>query len=142
MPVWLEKIVVISKMNYSEWASPCVYVKKKDKKIRVCADFSPGVIYCLPHPELAQLSGRKYFFKVDLSSYLQITLNDECSKILAINHRLPFGIKVAPGIFQQAMDMMLRDLHFSIAYLDDILTKCETRKQHLKFIHEMFFKNQ
>ena len=38
-----------------------------------------------------------------------------------LESRLPFGIKVAPGIFQQIMDTLLSDVDFTIAYLDDIL---------------------
>ena len=43
----LEKIGVISKIDYSDWAAPTVYVKKKNKKIRVCTDFSTGLNDCL-----------------------------------------------------------------------------------------------
>ena len=39
----LEKMGVLSKVEYSEWASPTVYVKKKSNEIRVCADFSTGL---------------------------------------------------------------------------------------------------
>ena len=43
----LEKIGVLTKMDYSDWTSPTVYVKKKDNKIRACADFSMGLNDCL-----------------------------------------------------------------------------------------------
>ena len=39
----LQENGVVEKVDYSEWASPTVYVKKKNKKIRVCADFSTGL---------------------------------------------------------------------------------------------------
>ena len=38
----LIKTGVLSRLEYSEWAAPTVYVKKKSKEIRVCADFSIG----------------------------------------------------------------------------------------------------
>ena len=38
---------VISKVDYSDWAAPTVYVKKKNKKIQVCADISTGLNDCL-----------------------------------------------------------------------------------------------
>jgi hypothetical protein len=34
---------------------------------------------------------------------------------------LPFGVKSAPGIFQEFMDNMLAGLPFATAYLDDIV---------------------
>ena len=36
----LEKLGVIEKIDYSSWAAPTVYVKKKDNKIRICTDYS------------------------------------------------------------------------------------------------------
>ena len=72
----LEENRVIKKVDYSEWASPTVYVKKKNNKIRVCADFSTGLNECLrdhtyPLPTLeeifSKLNGGKVFSKIDLS---------------------------------------------------------------------------
>ena len=62
----LENLGVISRIEFSEWASPVVYVKKKNNKIRMCADFSTGLNDCLrnhtnplPSPEdiCASLNG-------------------------------------------------------------------------------------
>ena len=41
----LEKLGVIEKNDYSPWASPTGYVKKKSKK-RVCVDYSTGLNIC------------------------------------------------------------------------------------------------
>ena len=73
---------------------------------------------------------------------MQILVDDESLKLLTINtekgfyrfDRLPLGIKVAPGIFQQVMDTMFSGLEFATAYLDDILIKGENKEvriQHL-----------
>ena len=43
----LEENGVIKKIDYLEWASPTVYMKKKNNKIRVCVDFSTGLNECL-----------------------------------------------------------------------------------------------
>ena len=51
-------------------------------------------------------------------------------------NRLPFEIKVAPGIFQQIMDALLNCLDFVIAYLDDILIKSESQEKHVKEVFE------
>ena len=77
----LVKTSILSKMKFSQWAAPTVYVKKKSKEIRVCADFSTGLNavlrdyhYPLPGPGeiFTKLNGGKIFSKVDLSdAYLQ-----------------------------------------------------------------------
>ena len=113
----LQQKGVLTKTNYSEWASPIIHVKKKNDKIKACTDFSTGLNDCLetyyyplPSPEdiLAKLSGGRVFSKLDLSeAYLQIGVNEECTKYLTIKtlkslyrlNRLPFKIKVALGIF-------------------------------------------
>ena len=109
---YLEKMEVISKVDNSDWAAPTVYVKKKNKKIRVCANFSTRLndslkkhIYPLPSPEdiFSKLNGGKAFSKIDLSkAYLQVKVDKECSKLLAINthkgifklNHFPFGLKM------------------------------------------------
>ena len=49
---------ILSKVEFSEWAAPAVYMRKKSKEIWVCADFSTGLNaalkdyhYPLPSPE-------------------------------------------------------------------------------------------
>lgn len=81
-----------------------------------------------------------FFSKLDLSkAYLQIKVDEECLKILTINthiwlykfNQLPFGIKVAPVIFQQVMGIMLTGLDFTVAYLDNILII--SKKRHNRY---------
>ena len=152
----LQENGVVEKNDYSEWASRTVYVKKKNKKIWVCADFSTGLNDCLmdhsyplPSPEdiFTKLNGGKIFSKIGLSeAYLQVKVSEECSKYLCIiTHlglfrlkRLPFGLKVAPALFQQIMDTMLADLGFAIAYLDDILVKSKNVQEHKEHIRTVF----
>ena len=152
----LEAAGILSKVDYSEWAAPTVYVRKKSKEIRVCADFSTGLNdvlkdhhYPLPNPEdvFTKLNGGKYFSKIDLSeAYLQIPLEEESSKLMCIAthkglykfNRMAFGVKVAPAIFQQVMDTMLNDLDFAIAYLDDILMNSVDKKQHREHVMKVF----
>ena len=43
---WLEKLGVIGKTDYSPCTSPTIYLKKKNNKIRVCADYSTGLNFC------------------------------------------------------------------------------------------------
>ena len=104
---------VLLKVEYSEWATPTVYVKKKSKEIHVCTDFSTGLNaalkdchYHLPCPEdiFAKLNGWKIFSERDLSNaYLQISVEEESSKLLCLRthhglykfETLPFRVKVS-----------------------------------------------
>ena len=142
---------VLSKVDYSDWPAPVVYVKKKSGEIRVCADFSTGLNsaiedhhYLLPSPEeiFTKLNGSRYFLKIDLSeAYPQIHTDDESPKLLCIStHRdlfkyecLPFGVKTAPAVFQQIMDTMIAGLDFATAHVDDILVKSNSIEEHKSF---------
>ena len=152
----LENLGIISGIEFSEWACPVVYVKKKNNKIRTCADFLTGQndclrdhTYYLPSPEdvFASFNGGKIFSKLDLSdAYLQVKVEEECSKLLTINthkglhkfNRLSFGLKVSPRIFQRIMVTMLAGLDLATAYLDDILIKSKDRKTHFEHSIQVF----
>jgi hypothetical protein len=81
----LQEQGVISPVKTSQWAAPIVPVLKKNNKIRICGDYkttvnqaTPSETYPLPTAEqlFANLSGGKYFSKLDLSSaYLQLPLD-------------------------------------------------------------------
>ena len=132
------------------------YVKKKNNKIRVCAVFATGLNECLrdhtyplPTPEeiFSKLNGGKVFSKIDLSeAYLQVKVKEECTKYLTIHihrglyrlRRFPFGLKVAPSLFQQIMDTVLSGLEHAMAYLDDILIKSENFEEHKSHVREVF----
>ena len=156
----MEKAGILSKTDFSDWAAPTVYVRKKSNQIRVCADFSTGLNqtlkdhhYPLPSPEeiFNKLNGGKIFSKIDLSdTYLQIEVEENSFKLLCKNthrglykfNRLAFGVKIAPAIFQQVMDAMLGDLDFATAYLDDILITSKSVTKHRKHIMCVFDKLQ
>lgn len=152
----LQKLDIISPIEYSEWAAPIVAVKRPNGRIRICADYSTGLNSCietnsypLPSPEemFAQLAGSKVFSKIDLSdAYLQIEVDDKSKRFLTINthkglftfNRLPFGVKSAPGIFQQIMDAMLAGLDGTIAYFDDILVHSKDEETHKSILKRLF----
>ena len=57
--------------------------------------------------------------------------------------RMPFGLRNAAQTFQRFIDEVLRDLHFSYTYIDDVLNASSTpeeHKQHLKLVFECFRK--
>ncbi|PIO69207.1 reverse transcriptase [Teladorsagia circumcincta] len=152
----LQEIGVITPVTHSEWAAPIVCVKKSNGKIRVCADFSTALNkalqsfdYPLPTPEdvFASLNGGTVFSQIDLSdAYLQIELSEESKKKAVINthkglfqyNRLPFGIKTAPGIFQQIMNKMVAGLRGVTTYLDDILVCGATEEEHNRNVLSLF----
>ena len=156
----LEKAGILSKTDFSKWAVPTVYVRKKSNQLRVCADFSTGLnqalkdhLYPLPSPEekFNKLNGGKIFSKIDLSdAYYQIEVEENSCKLLCINthrglykfNRLAFGVEVVPAIFQQVMDAMLGNLDFATAYLDDILITSKSVTEHRKHITCIFDKLQ
>ena len=143
----LEQIGVLSKVEYIEWASLTVYVKKKSRDLCLCR-FLHRIEQSIKRLPLSSLEFRrdlcktlwlKIFSKNNLSdAYLQIHVDEEYSKLLCINihwrlykfGRLLFGIKVTPTISQHVIDTMLGGLEFTIAYLDDILTNRQSADPH------------
>jgi hypothetical protein len=64
------------RLSSSPWGCPALFVKKKDRSLRLCVDYRPlNVItiknkYPLPHIHILfdQLAGAKVFPKIDLRS--------------------------------------------------------------------------
>ena len=118
----LEKDGILSKVEYSEWATPIVPVVKRNGSVRVCGDFKVSVNpvlhaepYPLPRIEdiFANLAGGKHFSKLDLrQAYHQMEVTEESKKYLTINthkglyqyNRLVFGVTSCPAIWQRAID--------------------------------------
>ncbi|EGT51773.1 hypothetical protein CAEBREN_12621 [Caenorhabditis brenneri] len=139
---------VLTPVDHSAWAAPVVIVKKKNGSIRMCADYSTGLNdsieqhrHPLPTADdiFTIINGGKYFTQIDLAeAYLQIELSDQAKDLLCINtHKgiyqfqlLPFGVKSAPGIFQQVMDQLINGIEGAAAYLDDIIITGSTIEEH------------
>ena len=95
----------------------------------------------IPLPEdLMRKLGRGYCFsKIDLANaYIQICLSPDSQKKLALSthkgvllqKRLPFGIKSAPGYFQEIMEQLTQNLRGVAVYFDDILVSGDNAKDH------------
>ena len=88
----------------------------------------------------------KYSRKLTCLKHIYKSVDEECTKYLAINthrslfslQRLPFGLKVAPSLFQQIMDTMLVSLNFTMTYQDNILIKSENLEEHKNHVREVF----
>ena len=146
----LEKMGVLEKVNYSQWATPLVVVPKKDGRVRLCGDYKVTLNqaldieqYPLPKPDdlFAALAGGDKFSVLDLSqAYQQLLLDDESRPYVTIKThrglyrytRLPYGIASAPAIFQRVMDTILQGLPGVMCYIDDILVTGANDAEHLK----------
>ena len=86
------------------------------------------------------------FSKLDMSqAYAQLCLDEESKKYTVINtnrglfkySRLSFGISCAPGIFQRAMENLLKDIPGVFCYLDDILITGATETEHNEHLRKV-----
>ena len=148
-------------VQFNDYGTPVVPIKKallsgqKKAKIRVCGDYSVTVNsqlmdhrHPLPLPEdlMRKLGGGYGFTKIDLAdAYNQIMLGPCSQRRLALSthmgvllqKRLPFGIKSAPGYFQQIMDQLTQDLPGVSVYLDDILVSGKDTEDHLNNLRRL-----
>ncbi|XP_055543306.1 uncharacterized protein K02A2.6-like [Wyeomyia smithii] len=143
----LEGLGIITPITYADWAAPIVVVRRPNRSVRICADFSTGLNNALKpnsHPLqlsediFARMANCTIFGHIDLSdAYLQVEVDDESRKLLVINthkglyrfNRLSPGIRTAPGEFQQIMDAILSGIEYACPYLDDILVGGRTRAE-------------
>ena len=126
--------------DFNSYGTPVVPIRKSPlpgqakASIRVCGDYSVTVNLQLedhrqpiPLPEdLMRKLGRGYCFsKIDLANaYNQIYLSPDSQKKLALSthkgvllqKRLPFGIKSAPGYFQEIMEQLTQNLRGVAVY--------------------------
>ena len=140
---------IIEPVQFSEWAAPIVPVCKANGQIRICGDYKVTINrsvvedkYPLPRVNdlYASLAGGETFSKLDLRhAYLQLPLDEGSREYVTINThkglfrytRLPYGISVAPSIFQRALECVLADIPRVCIFLDDILVTGKTREEHV-----------
>ena len=119
----LQESGIIEPVQFSEWAAPILL--KSSGQIRICGDYkvtiNKGVMedkYILPRVNdlYASLTGGETFYKLDMSqAYLQLKLDEASRDYVTINThkwlfrytRLPYGLSVAPSIFQRTMECVL-----------------------------------
>jgi transposase InsO family protein len=148
-------------VQFCDYGTPVVPVRKahtpgKEKpKLRVCGDYSVTVNpqlethrHPMPLPEdlMRKLGGGYGFTKIDLAdAYNQVQLSPESQRRLALSThrgvllqlRLPFGIKSAPGYFQEIMEQLTSDLHGVAVYMDDILVSGKDPEDHLRNLRRL-----
>ncbi|XP_046621104.1 uncharacterized protein K02A2.6-like [Neodiprion virginianus] len=144
----LEDKGIIERVEFSNWTTPLVIAKKFNSKMRLCADYDTGVNRALidnRHPLhnvegiITKLNGNRFFSVLDLSdAFFQLEIAEDHREITTITtpkrlfrfRQLPFGIKTAPAMFQQAMDSMLAGLQGACAYIDDVVVTGSNRQEH------------
>lgn len=130
---------VLRPVSFSEWATPVVPIVKKTGDIRLCGDYRSTVnqatesdTYPMPtaNEVFATIAGGRYFSTLDLNrAYTQVTVDDGTAKLLTLNtckglysvHRLAFGVKASPGIFQRLMTALLAGIEGVAVLIDDII---------------------
>ena len=146
----LEKDGILSKVEYSEWATPIVPVVKQNRSVCMCGDFKVSVnpvLLAEQYPLLriedifANLAGGKHFSKLDLrQAFHQMEVTEEPKKYLTINvhkglfqyNRLLFGVSSSPAIWQRAIDQVLQGIPGTQCILDDMIVSGKTDKEHLE----------
>ena len=149
----------------SPWVSPVVIVPKvnpegKHTGIRLCIDFkkinsvTKFDAFPLPRMEdlIEQLTSATFLSKLDLTKgYWQIPLTEETKEKTAFQTPfglfqftvMPFGMKTAPGSFQKMIQKVLKGTEsFASAYIDDIVIRSQTWRDHLNHVREVLCRLQ
>lgn len=147
----------IIKLSTSEYSARIVPIRRKNGKLRICADLRPlnhrifRQKYPFPIIEdyLTRLADKKVFTVLDLKDgFHQIKVHPDDTKYFSFvtpdgkyeYTRLPFGYSEAPAEFQKRIliipDSFVRDNEVLI-YMDDILIPSETEDQNLRTLKEV-----
>ena len=151
----MEKAGIVTKVDWSSWATPVVPVVKPNGKVRLCCDFKVTVNpqLCVDQHPLpliddifASLSGGTRFTTLDLTAaYTQMEVEDDSRPLLTLNthmglyrlNRLAYGVVSAPALWQRAMDALLRDIPMVECTIDDIIISGHNDEEHLHHLEEV-----
>ena len=143
----LEKLGILIPTDDLEWGTPIVPVMKPNGNIRICGDYKVTLNLAqnkhpYPIPSVNELinstNGAKKFAKLDMSqAYQQLVVDEKTSKAQTIvTHRgafrvsrLQFGIKRAPGIFQEMQQKILKGIPGVLNYYDDTIIVAENENE-------------
>ena len=148
-------------VQFNEYGTPVVPIRKAHTTgnlkptLRICGDYSVGINdqladhrHPMPLPDelMQKLGGGFGYTKIDLAdAYNQIKLAPESQRRLALSthrgvllqQRLPFGIKSAPGYFQEIIENLTCDLPGVAAFQDDILISGKNAEDHLSNLERL-----
>ena len=135
----MEDMKIITKVTEpTDWVSSLVVAYKPNGSLRICLDphnLNKAIKrhhHKLPTAEeiLSQMSGAKYFTKLDASNaFWQVQLDEKCSKLLTFNTpfgryrylRMPYGIHSASEICQARIVSIIADIEGAVNAQDDII---------------------
>jgi hypothetical protein len=148
----------------SPWGTPILFVKKKDRTLRLCIDFKQLNKVTIKNKYsllwiddlFDQLKDARIFSKMYLrSKYHQVRIKDEDINKNSFRTRyghyeftvVPFGLSNAPTVFMCLMNGVFRDYldKFFIVFLDDILVYSkleEEHEQHLRMVLQVLREHQ
>ncbi|KAL8104390.1 hypothetical protein AgCh_028555 [Apium graveolens] len=139
--------------SVSPWVVPVLFVKKKDRSMRLCIDYRElnKLTIKNKYPLLRiddlfdQVKGACYFSKIDLrSGYYQLKIKPEDIPKTAFRTRyenyeflvMSFGLTNAPAAFMDLMNQVYKEYldKFVIVFIDDILIYSKTKDDHAEHL--------
>lgn len=151
---------IIEKVEQPDsFVSNLVIVEKADKSLRLCLD--PKELnmvlvrnyHLIPTLEeiLTKLCNKSVFSVLDLSDgFYNIKLTDESAKLCTFSSpfgcysfkRLPFGLSIAPEIFQKYSENTFGDIPGVVIYCDDLLICADNEEEHDRILSQVFERAQ
>lgn len=137
-----------------EWVHNLVVREKPDGKLRVSLDpkelnaiLKPEV-YPIPRSEEinSKLAGKKFFTVFDCKEgFYHVELDERSANLCVFNTvfgcykflRLPFGLSIAPQLFQKMNERNFVNIEDLIIYIDDLLIAAETEEEHDRILAQV-----
>lgn len=152
--VMIKKGVICKNDEPADFVSNLVVVEKKNGKLRLCIDpkeLNKAIMkenFPIPtFDEIAEkLNGKKIFSVLDLKEgYWQVKLSENASRLCTFSTpfgcyrflRMPFGISIAPEIFQKNNERNFEGISGVIIYFDDVMIAAETLEEHDEILKQV-----
>src|SRR5579871_3928920 len=153
---YFKNLGIIEKYE-SPWATPILFIKKKNGKLCLVVDYhklnkiTRKNAYPLPRIDelLDSLGNVAVFLTLDMcSGFYQIEVDPESREKTAFvikyrtyqYNRLPMGLCNSPAIFQCLVDIIFaRSLrNYMVAYIDDLNIYSKMNNDHFQYLYKVF----